>query len=76
MQKLTIYLITILILALNVILLPIIVRGQRLSTPQKADSLKTITVRGRKPPIEVKADRTIVNVEGSINAVEIGRAHV
>ena len=69
MQKLTIYLITILLLALNAILQPIIVHGQGLSTPQKADSLKTITVRGRKPPIEVKADRTILNVEGSINAV-------
>ena len=61
--------ITILLLSLNCILQPITVRGQRLSTAEKADSLKAVTVRGRKPPIEVKADRTIVNVEGSINAV-------
>jgi len=61
--------ITILLLALNCILQPITVRGQRLSTAEKADSLRAITVKGRKPPVEVKADRTIVNVEGSINAV-------
>lgn len=61
--------ITILLLALNCILQPITVRGQRLSTAEKADSLRAVTVKGRKPPVEVKADRTIVNVEGSINAV-------
>jgi iron complex outermembrane receptor protein len=70
--------ITILLLALNCILQPIIVRGQKpaasdrgshLSTQDKADSLRAITVNGRKPPVEVKADRTIINVEGSINAV-------
>jgi hypothetical protein len=59
----------ILLLFLNVILQPIIVRGQRLFTPEKADSLKAVTVNGRKPPVEVKADRTIVNVEGTINSV-------
>ena len=31
--------------------------------------LKSVTVVGKKPMIEVKADRTILNVEGSINAV-------
>jgi len=44
-------------------------RGSHLSTAQKADSLKAITVNGHKPPVEVKADRTIVNVEGTINSV-------
>ncbi|HEY4110359.1 outer membrane beta-barrel family protein [Puia sp.] len=68
MQQL-IAILTILLLSLNMLLQPIIVRGQGLSTAQKADSLKAITVTGRKPPVEVKADRTIVNVEGSINAV-------
>lgn len=77
MQQLIIT-ITILLLTLNTILLPITVRGQqpattdrsqRLSTPQKADSLKAVTVTGRRPPVEVKADRTIVNVEGTINSV-------
>jgi hypothetical protein len=58
-----------LLLSLNMLLLPVAVRSQRLSTPQKADSLKAVMVNGRKPPVEVKADRTIVNVEGSINAV-------
>ncbi|GGA95634.1 outer membrane beta-barrel family protein [Puia dinghuensis] len=62
-------LVTILLLALNTVLLPIIVNAQRLSTAEKADSLKAVTVHGRKPPIEVKADRTIVNVEGSTNSV-------
>src|SRR5258708_37454505 len=61
--------ITILLLSLALYLQPITVRGQRLSTAEKADSLKAVTVKGRKPPVEVKADRTIVNVEGSINAV-------
>ena len=70
--------ITILLLALNCILQPITVRGQNanatdrgshLSSEKKADSLKAITVNGRKPPVEVKADRTIVNVEGTINSV-------
>jgi len=44
-------------------------RGSHLSSEKKADSLKAITVNGRKPPVEVKADRTIVNVEGTINSV-------
>jgi len=70
--------ITILLLALNCILQPITVcgqnanatdRGSHLSSEKKADSLKAITVNGRKPPVEVKADRTIVNVEGTINSV-------
>jgi len=77
MQQLTTT-ITILLLALNCILQPITVRGQNanatdrgshLSSEKKADSLKAITVNGRKPPVEVKADRTIVNVEGTINSV-------
>ena len=66
------------LLSLNLILQPITVHGQnsktgdrgsRLSSPEKADSLKAVTVNGRKPPVEVKADRTIVNVEGTINSV-------
>jgi outer membrane receptor protein involved in Fe transport len=70
--------ITILLLALNCILQPITVRGQsskttdrgsHLSSADKADSLKAVTVNGKKPPVEVKADRTIVNVEGTINSV-------
>ncbi|HVU94752.1 MAG TPA: outer membrane beta-barrel family protein [Puia sp.] len=77
MQQLIIT-ITILLLALNCILQPITVHGQNanatdrgshLSSEKKADSLKAITVNGRKPPVEVKADRTIVNVEGTINSV-------
>jgi iron complex outermembrane recepter protein len=32
-------------------------------------SLKEVTVTSKKPLIEVKADKTILNVEGSINAV-------
>ena len=39
-------LITILLLSLNMVLQPITVQGQRLSTPQKADSLKAVTVNG------------------------------
>jgi hypothetical protein len=60
---------TVLLLSLALLLPPVTVKAQRLSTPQKADSLKTVTVNGRKPPVEVKADRTIVNVEGTINSV-------
>ncbi|MBX2931070.1 MAG: TonB-dependent receptor [Chitinophagaceae bacterium] len=33
-----------------------------------AKQLEGVTVTSRKPPVEVKADKTIVNVEGSINA--------
>ncbi len=32
-------------------------------------SMSNVTVVAKKPPIEVKADRTILNVEGTINAV-------
>ena len=32
-------------------------------------SMQTVTVTSKKPMIEVKADKTIVNVEGTINAV-------
>ncbi|HVU56243.1 MAG TPA: TonB-dependent receptor, partial [Puia sp.] len=34
-----------------------------------ASDLKEVVVTSRKPPIEVKADKIILNVEGSINAV-------
>jgi len=76
--KLIAAIISFLVFTLNILLQPIAAKGQdttagslrsHLSTPQKADSLKAITVSGRKPPIEVHADRTIVNVEGSINSV-------
>lgn len=33
-----------------------------------ANKLTGVTVTSKKPPVEVKADKTIVNVEGSINA--------
>ena len=34
-----------------------------------AGALSAVTVNGRKPPVEVKADKTILNVEGTINSV-------
>jgi iron complex outermembrane receptor protein len=36
---------------------------------QASGDLKAVTVVSRKPMVEVKADKTILNVEGSINAV-------
>ena len=53
---------------------------------QIAGDLKGVSVTSKKPMIEVRADKTILNVEGTINAVgndamellrkKIGRAHV
>jgi iron complex outermembrane receptor protein len=39
------------------------------SLVKSAGTLKEVTVAARKPMIEVKADKTILNVEGSVNAV-------
>src|SRR6476469_10944835 len=36
---------------------------------KSADDLKGVTVTARRPIVEVKADKTIVNVEGTINSV-------
>jgi len=38
-------------------------------TKASASTLKEVAVTARKPMIEVRADKTILNVEGSINAV-------
>jgi iron complex outermembrane recepter protein len=38
-------------------------------TQQAAKNLEAVTVSSKKPMVEVKADKTIVNVEGTINAV-------
>lgn len=35
---------------------------------KKSKQLDGVTVTSKKPPVEVKADKTIVNIEGSINA--------
>lgn len=35
----------------------------------ESNSLQSVTVVSRKPMIEVKADKTILNVEGSVNAI-------
>jgi iron complex outermembrane recepter protein len=40
-----------------------------LAVAKAAGNLKGVTVTSKKPMIEVKADKTILNVEGSINAV-------
>lgn len=45
---------------------PVIIPAVKLST--SAASLKTVTVSARKKLVEVKADKTILNVEGTINA--------
>ena len=37
--------------------------------PKVSGNLKEVTVVSRKPVIEVRADKTILNVEGSVNAV-------
>jgi len=34
-----------------------------------AANMQGVTVTARKPPVEVKADKTIVNVEGTVNAI-------
>lgn len=36
---------------------------------RSAGDMTAVTVNGRRPPVEVKADKTILNVEGTINAV-------
>jgi iron complex outermembrane recepter protein len=54
---------------------PISVKNQNITLPtitlSKADAatLKGVTVTSNRPLIEVKADKTILNVEGTINAV-------
>lgn len=35
---------------------------------KKSKQLEEVTVTSKKPPIEIKADKTIINIEGSINA--------
>lgn len=35
---------------------------------KKSKQLDDVTVTSKKPPIEIKADKTIINIEGSINA--------
>lgn len=44
-------------------------KGPDFSLAKAAGNLKEVTVAYRKPVIEVKADKTILNVEGSVNAV-------
>jgi hypothetical protein len=36
---------------------------------RSAGAMTAVTVNGRRPPVEVRADKTILNVEGTINAV-------
>ncbi len=43
--------------------------GPDFSLTKLSGNLKEVTVAYRKPMIEVKADKTILNVEGSVNAV-------
>lgn len=45
------------------------VKGPDFSLSKLSGNLKEVTVAYRKPVIEVKADKTILNVEGSVNAV-------
>jgi len=40
-----------------------------LLTKENATSLAAVTVTSKKPLIEVRADKTILNVEGSVNAI-------
>lgn len=44
-------------------------KGPDLTLAKVSGNLKEVTVAYRKPVIEVKADKTILNVEGSVNAV-------
>ena len=53
---------------------PFTVTGTGITVPEiqltkAAGNMQGVTVTARKPPIEVKADKTIVNVEGTVNAV-------
>jgi iron complex outermembrane receptor protein len=45
------------------------VKGPDFTLAKSSGNLKEVTVAYRKPVIEVKADKTILNVEGSVNAV-------
>jgi hypothetical protein len=45
------------------------VTAPAISTQPVAKSLEGVTVSSKKPIVEVKADKTILNVEGTINAV-------
>jgi hypothetical protein len=45
------------------------VKGPDFTLIKASGNLKEVTVAYRKPVIEVKADKTILNVEGSVNAV-------
>ncbi|MBS1664964.1 MAG: outer membrane beta-barrel protein, partial [Bacteroidetes bacterium] len=47
---------------------PLTIPALKLGEPTNAN-LKEVVVSTRKPVIEVKADKTILNIEGSINAV-------
>ncbi len=54
--------------------LPEIISGQDVNAPdiiltKSSGNLKEVMVVSKKPVIEVKADKTILNVEGSVNAV-------
>ncbi|MCW3116859.1 MAG: TonB-dependent receptor, partial [Chitinophagaceae bacterium] len=44
------------------------IKVPELTIIKKNNALKDVTVTAKKPLIEVKADRTIVNIEGTINA--------
>ena len=39
-----------------------------LQLSERSQDLKQVTVIARRPPIEVKADKTILNVEGTVNS--------
>jgi len=45
------------------------VRVPELQLVKAAANMQGLTVTARKPPVEVKADKMIVNVEGTVNAV-------
>lgn len=52
----------------------VVEKGQDTALPEiklseTSTELKTVTVSARKPLIEVRADKTVFNVEGSINAI-------
>jgi iron complex outermembrane recepter protein len=36
--------------------------------PEQSTELKEVTVVSRRPPVEVKADKTVLNVEGTVNS--------
>jgi len=45
------------------------VQVQEIKLEEKSSNLQGITVSSKKPIVEVKADKTILNVEGTINAI-------